>query len=174
LKLTQSGTSNAKLAKRKLNNIIEIFYSRNCDVLVPQIIKFLFHLSKQKEQKLITIPKIINLTDNILANSSIRKCAVLTLCELAYEIFFNQKLNVSENAEMYEREMDTQKEVIISMMMKFLDDDEVRMIIIRRQNKKRKKRKKTGGKKYIFYHKKKIIFVWKNIKEVKKILEKKG
>jgi hypothetical protein len=123
-------------------------------VLVPQIIKFLFQLTKQKDHKVITIPKIINLTDTILANSSIRQCAMLTLCELAFNIFFDYQLPepiAEANANQHERDMNTQKEVVISMMMKFLDDNEVRMMMIMITRKKKGKRRKYGSKMNIFF-----------------------
>lgn len=47
-------------------------------------------MSKQRERKLITVPKIINITDTLLANNAIVKCSTLALCELAYEFFFKQ------------------------------------------------------------------------------------
>lgn len=122
---------------------------------MPNIMKFLFHLSKQKDKKLITIPKIINITDNLLANNMIRNGSIISLVELAFEIFFIQKISSStissplsmtssknavggntgvaatemapiESAELQIKDLSTQKEVVFSMLMKFMNYYDVR------------------------------------------------
>lgn len=95
---------------------------RNSEAVVQNIIKFLFHLSKQKEKNIITIPKIINITDTLLANSAIINSSTLALNEVAYEFFFQQ--TPPEEWKLL-REIYTQKEVAFNMLIKFLDNVEV-------------------------------------------------
>lgn len=52
------------------------------------MIKFLIQLTHKSDRKLITIPKIISITNNLLANNAVLDCAVLALKSLSYEIFF--------------------------------------------------------------------------------------
>lgn len=83
---------------------------------------FLLCLSQQ-----VTVPKIINVTDNLLANNAQVKCGTLALIELAYDFFFKDvapdtnTMTVAHS----EVEMITQKEVAFSMLMKFMDDVQV-------------------------------------------------
>lgn len=56
-------------------------------VLIQPIIKFLIKLSAKNEKKLIDIPKIISIINNLLANYNIRDVAVQALKTLSYEIF---------------------------------------------------------------------------------------
>lgn len=115
---------------------------------MPNIMKFLFHLSKQKDKKIITIPKIINITDNLLANNMIRNGSINSLVELAYEIFFMQRILppppsssassslatsptgtttiISESEELQIKDLSTQREVVFSMLMKFVNYYDVR------------------------------------------------
>lgn len=104
----------------KYLEMIETGSVRKSEILIGNIMKFLFHLSKQKDKKIITIPKIINITDNLLANNNIRSCSVLSLVELAYELFFNENV-ILDTTELYTKELNTQKEVVFSMLIKFLD-----------------------------------------------------
>lgn len=71
-------------------------HRRNSHVIIPSIIKFLFYLSKQKDKKLITVPKIINITDTLLANGGNVRGSTEALLELAHEFFFydNMMMNV--------------------------------------------------------------------------------
>lgn len=111
--------------------------------------KFLFHLSKQKDKKIITIPKIINITDNLLANNMTRNGSIISLVELAYEIFLIQRISSSpsisscssatssigtamilpESEELQIKDLSTQREVVFSMLMKFMNYYDVRKSI---------------------------------------------
>ncbi|XP_050316699.1 uncharacterized protein LOC126750928 isoform X2 [Bactrocera neohumeralis] len=73
-----------------LNNLdlIENGIVRNGPVIIPPMIKFLIQLTHKSDRKLITIPKIISITNNLLANNAVLDCAVLALKSLSYEIFF--------------------------------------------------------------------------------------
>ncbi|GAB0090643.1 huntingtin [Sergentomyia squamirostris] len=111
--------------------IMETGCVRKCEMVIGSIYKFLFHLCKQsKEKKLITIPKIINITDNLLANSTIRKCSIRALVELGHELFFGadtlvRSVGVVESG----GEWNTEKEVVFTMMLKFLDYTEVQRAV---------------------------------------------
>lgn len=86
-------------------------------------------MSKQKEKKIITIPKIINITDTLLANSTIMKTSTLALNEIAYEFFFHQQMAIEfADTEINTKEINTQKEVAFSMLIKFLDNVEVSFV----------------------------------------------
>lgn len=112
--------------------------SRNSHIIIPSIIKFLFYLSKQKDKKLITIPKIINVTDTLLANGGNVQGSTEALLVLAHEFFFQTDVTVSvgndgnetktvgdAETKINRREANTQKEVAFSMLLKFLDDPKV-------------------------------------------------
>lgn len=72
-----------------------------------------------------TIPKIINITDNLLANSITNNGSIEALCQLTHEIYF--PLNIQDGdsdeniVETSENELYTQKEVVFSMLLKFID-----------------------------------------------------
>ncbi|XP_075150769.1 huntingtin isoform X2 [Haematobia irritans] len=68
-------------------DIIEGGIARNGLYLITPMIKFLIKLSSRNERNLIKIPRIISITNNLLANSSVRDVAVQALKTLAYEIF---------------------------------------------------------------------------------------
>lgn len=70
-------------------------HRRNSHVIIPSIIKFLFYLSKQKDKKLITVPKIINITDTLLANGGNVRGSTEALLELAHEFFFYDNMTMS-------------------------------------------------------------------------------
>lgn len=93
---------------------------RDSEIVVPSIIKFLFCLTKEKDRKLITIPKIINITDTLLANDV--KSGSRALNELAFKFFFDE--SVCDDFSM--KEINTQKEVALRMLIKFLHVKEVR------------------------------------------------
>lgn len=105
--------------------------------VVPSTFRFLFLLSRLKDKKLVSIPKIINLCDNLLANRSVVPSGTLALKELAIEFFFKQsdKTATSESVSLSAEEMlaqkdsNTQKEVAFSMLIKFLDAIEVQRIV---------------------------------------------
>ncbi|XP_062536055.1 huntingtin [Armigeres subalbatus] len=92
--------------------------------LMPCIVKFLFILSHSKDRaKIINIPKIINICDNLLANALIRKTAIASLQSLVHEIFLLYKVAPSGlGSELLMAEVATQKEVILNMMIKFPEE----------------------------------------------------
>uniref|UniRef100_A0A6B2E671 Huntingtin n=1 Tax=Phlebotomus kandelakii TaxID=1109342 RepID=A0A6B2E671_9DIPT len=105
--------------------IIETGSVRKCEVVIGSIYKFLFHLCKSKDKKIITIPKIINITDNLLANSGIRTCSIRALVELGHELFFNAPPTSTGG----KSEWNTEKEVVFTMMLKFLDYAQVQRAV---------------------------------------------
>ncbi|KAL1376706.1 hypothetical protein pipiens_004323 [Culex pipiens pipiens] len=99
--------------------LLETGTIRGSEVLIGRIIKFLILLPHTKERsKVVDIPKIINICDNMLANGLIRDTAIASLQVLAHEIFFLNRAvdqtNLGEHA--------TQKEVILNMMIKFPEE----------------------------------------------------
>lgn len=109
--------------------IIRFFDCRNSHVVIPHIIKFLFYLSKQKEKTLITIPKIINVTDTLLANSVTQNGYIEALRELAYEFYVRQSIGDADATDLTPtaaKELSTQKEVAFSMLLKFIESPMVR------------------------------------------------
>lgn len=108
--------------------IIETGCVRKCEMVICSIFRFLFHLCKQsKEKKIITIPKIINITDNLLANSNIRVCSIRALVELGHELFFN--CSQSPPNQGGKGEWNTEREVVFTMMLKFLDYAQVQRAV---------------------------------------------
>lgn len=127
-------------------------HHRNSHVIIPSIIKFLFYLSKQKDKKLITVPKIINITDTLLANGGNVRGSTEALLELAHEFFFQETMQgVGEGGDaaaaagdadidaktmgdaeskLKRMEANTQKEVAFSMLLKFLEYPQVRHEIL--------------------------------------------
>lgn len=102
------------------------------DILGPKIVQFLTCLTKVKDKKLLTIPKIINIIDNLLAttNVMVKNCGVQALMVLVMELFFRKNYIKPDdkNPEMekaFYKEINTQREVVFSMMMKFLNHPEI-------------------------------------------------
>lgn len=93
--------------------------------MTPQIITFLFHLARQRDNTQMTIPKIINITDNLLANSITSNGSIEALCQLAHEIYFpaivRGAADHAQTAHTSDKETYTQKEVVLSMLLKFID-----------------------------------------------------
>ncbi|CAO1418775.1 unnamed protein product [Diamesa serratosioi] len=111
----------------------QLEYIENClvlqaDILGPKIVQFLICLTKVKDKKLLTIPKIINIIDNLLAttNVMVKNCGVQALIVLVMELFFRKNYikpddKHPEMEEAFYKEINTQREVVFSMMMKFLN-----------------------------------------------------
>lgn len=92
--------------------------------------KFLFYLAKQKEKPQMTIPKIINITDNLLANSITKNGSVEALFQLALEIYFPRNFDKeSDDSQQSAKEQNTQKEVVFSMLLKFIDSFAIKRMI---------------------------------------------
>ncbi|KAH8363432.1 hypothetical protein KR084_010163 [Drosophila pseudotakahashii] len=69
-------------------DLIENGIDRNAFIIVPPMLRFLVQLTHKSDRQLITIPKIISITNNLLANGSVREVALLALKTLSYELFF--------------------------------------------------------------------------------------
>lgn len=94
---------------------------RNSDVLTPKVVTFLFFLAKQKEKPQMSVPKIINITDNLLANSITNNGCVEALYHLAFEIYFPRHIDGETDEPQHTiKELNTQKEVVFSMLLKFI------------------------------------------------------
>lgn len=90
--------------------------------------KFLFYLTKQKEKPQMSTPKIINITDNLLANSITKNGSVEALFQLAFEIYFPR--NDPDDSQQNQKELNTQREVVFSMLLKFIDSVKVCLMLI--------------------------------------------
>lgn len=98
------------------------FFYRNSNILTPKVVKFLFYLAKQKEKPQMSVPKIINITDNLLANSITNNGSIEALYQLALEIYFPRYIENDTDGQQYTiKELNTQKEVVFSMLLKFID-----------------------------------------------------
>ncbi|ALC47217.1 htt [Drosophila busckii] len=137
--------------------LIENGIDRNAHMLVPVMLKFLVQLTHKSDRQLITIPKIISITNNLLANGAVRNVALLALKTLSYELFFmhhiaeesleqpdnaagrrascQSPLTAQPTAETKEallaqrRELDTQKEVVLGMLEKFIEARDVQQLL---------------------------------------------
>uniref|UniRef100_A0A182NCJ2 Huntingtin n=1 Tax=Anopheles dirus TaxID=7168 RepID=A0A182NCJ2_9DIPT len=99
----------------------------DADELMRQVVRFLFQLcGLVREKPLVTVPKIINICDNLLANHVIRRTAIASVQALSHELFL---LRLSDNnlaAKVLEAaESNTQKEVVLNMLIKFPDELDV-------------------------------------------------
>lgn len=107
------------------------FIYRDSNVLTPKVVKFLFFLAKQKEKPQMSIPKIINITDNLLANSITNNGSVEALYHLAFEIYFPRHIDDGDLDEPQHtmKELNTTKEVVLSMLLKFIGHSKVNGIL---------------------------------------------
>lgn len=78
-----------------------------------------------------SIPKIINITDNLLANSITNNGSVEALYHLAFEIYFPRHIDDGDSDEPQHtaKELNTTKEVVLSMLLKFFGHFKVRGIM---------------------------------------------
>lgn len=77
-----------------------------------------------------SIPKIINITDNLLANSITNNGSVEALYHLAFEIYFPRHIDGdSDEPQQTTKELNTQKEVVFSMLLKFISHFKVKTIL---------------------------------------------
>lgn len=116
----------------KIMDLIESGMVHDAEMVANSMIKFLINLTKQKERK-ITIPKIINIIDNLLATTSsvVKSCGLKCLIALSTELFFKRRTCSDQSEEalmMHSKEINTQKEVVFSMMLKFLNSSDVSII----------------------------------------------
>ncbi|XP_064551246.1 uncharacterized protein htt [Drosophila montana] len=152
--------SKSVIFEQILNNLdlIESGIDRNAPIIVPVMLKFLMQLTHKSDRQLITIPKIISITNNLLANGAVRDVALLALKTLSYELFFmhsplDEALEEDASAQQQRRgscqspltavptqdtkeallaqrrELDTQKEVVLGMLEKFIDARAVQQLL---------------------------------------------
>ncbi|XP_049538102.1 huntingtin [Anopheles darlingi] len=100
--------------------------------LMRQVVRFLFKLSAlNRDKPIVTVPKIINICDNLLANHLIRQTAIASVKALSHEVFLlcasNGSGTSSKGFEL--TECCTQKEVVINMLIKFPEELEVYHIL---------------------------------------------
>ncbi|XP_050082071.1 huntingtin [Anopheles aquasalis] len=100
--------------------------------LMRQVVRFLFKLSAlNRDKPMVTVPKIINICDNLLANHLIRQTAIASVKALSHEVFlvrsFNGSATSSKGFEL--TECCTQKEVVMNMLIKFPEELEVYHIL---------------------------------------------
>uniref|UniRef100_A0A1B0B3C5 Huntingtin n=1 Tax=Glossina palpalis gambiensis TaxID=67801 RepID=A0A1B0B3C5_9MUSC len=155
--------------------IIENGIARNGQIVIGPMIRFLVKLSSKSERNVISMPKIISITNNLLANCNIRETAIEALKTLAYELFLiatnNPKhalRNIASNDCMLNsthqatsdakkqtnsltfvtgnllshsdnnssitssrnnKELDTQKEVVLGMLEKFIESVDCQQVL---------------------------------------------
>ncbi|XP_053680458.1 huntingtin [Anopheles nili] len=101
------------------------------EALMRQVVRFLFQLSGLvREKPLVSIPKIINICDNLLANNVIRRTAIASVQALSHEIFLLRLSSKSIASKVFEAaECSTQKEVVLNMLIKFPDELDVYRVV---------------------------------------------
>uniref|UniRef100_A0A2M4B803 Huntingtin n=2 Tax=Anopheles marajoara TaxID=58244 RepID=A0A2M4B803_9DIPT len=100
--------------------------------LMRQVVRFLFKLSAlNRDKPMVTVPKIINICDNLLANHLIRQTAIASVKALSHEVFLLCSSNGSgTSSKGFElTECCTQKEVVMNMLIKFPEELEVYNIL---------------------------------------------
>ncbi|KNC31562.1 hypothetical protein FF38_12739 [Lucilia cuprina] len=95
-------------------DIIESGIARNGLFMITPIIKFLIKLSSKSERNLITIPKIISIINNLLANYNIRDVAVQALKTLSYEMFLMTQYQQRQQQQTTTSPKETQLSSLIS------------------------------------------------------------
>lgn len=97
--------------------------------IIPSIVKFLYKLTFQTDNKLMTIPKLLNIANNLLVNNSIKNANMLGIKTLSFEMFVDgggvgavhaPGLHCGRGSESAV-ELNAQKEVLIGMLEKFID-----------------------------------------------------
>ncbi|KAL9892588.1 huntingtin isoform 3-T3 [Glossina fuscipes fuscipes] len=160
---------------RKSLDIIENGIARNGQIVIGPMIRFLVKLSSKSERNVISMPKIISITNNLLANCNIRETAIEALKTLAYELFLiatnnpkNALRNIASSDCMLKsthqatsdakkqtnsltfvtgnllshsdnnssitssrnnKELDTQKEVVLGMLEKFIESVDCQQVL---------------------------------------------
>ncbi|KFB36381.1 AGAP003681-PA-like protein [Anopheles sinensis] len=101
------------------------------EALMRQVVRFLFQLTGLvREKPLVTIPKIINICDNLLANNTVRRTALASVQALSHEVFLLRPTGKSLAPKVLEEaECSTQKEVVLNMLIKFPDELAVYRIV---------------------------------------------
>lgn len=102
--------------------------------LIPTIIKFLYKLTFQADTKLMTIPKLLNVANNLLVNNSIKSANMLGIKTLSFEMFLNGRGSAHAVGGPYcgsdlAVELNAQKEVLIGMLEKFIDSTKCQEVL---------------------------------------------
>uniref|UniRef100_A0A182QCB2 Huntingtin n=1 Tax=Anopheles farauti TaxID=69004 RepID=A0A182QCB2_9DIPT len=99
----------------------------DADQLMRQVVRFLFQLcGLVRDKPLVTVPKIINICDNLLANHMIRRTSIASVQALTHELFLLRLSGTNFAAKVLEvAECNTQKEVVLNMLIKFPDELDV-------------------------------------------------
>lgn len=103
---------------------LSLFIFRLTNVLIPKIFQFLVHLSygKQHSKSIIGIPKIIQLCDGLMASgqSPVTHC-IPAIQPMVEDVFlFRNKSNTTDF-----KELETTREVLLSMLLRLLEYYEV-------------------------------------------------
>lgn len=89
--------------------------------IIPAIIRFLFKLTYQTDKSLMTIPKLLNIANNLLVNNSIKNANILGIKTLSFKMFMDGKSSNKAYGTTVGSELNAQKEVLIGMLEKFID-----------------------------------------------------
>ncbi|KAJ8336106.1 hypothetical protein SKAU_G00394490 [Synaphobranchus kaupii] len=108
---------------------IEVGQFRDSEAIVPSIFFFLVLLSYERyhSKQIISIPKIIQLCDGIMASG--RKAvthAIPALQPIVHDLFVLRGSNKADAG----RELDTQKEVVVSMLLRLIQHHQVLQMFI--------------------------------------------
>lgn len=126
-------------------DVIEKGRVKDSEWLIQNLIRFLFLLNNKK---LINNPKIIHITDNLLANPGIRECSLRALIQLSEELFFH-RMGMDGEGEEEDTESSTEKEFIFSILMKFLNYRDVqRNVFLILSTQRRRRRGGSTGEEY--------------------------
>lgn len=96
--------------------------------IIPSIMRFLYKLAFQNDKKLMTIPKLLNIANNLLVNNSIKNANMLGIKTLSFEMFVGRGAATTRRGE-GSMELNAQKEVLIGMLEKFIDSTECQKVL---------------------------------------------
>lgn len=103
--------------------------------IIPSIVKFLYKLTFQTDTKLMTIPKLLNIVNNLLVNNSIKNANMLGIKTLSFEMFVSGSGTGAAHAagpqcgSVMTVELNAQKEVLIGMLEKFIDSTDCQKVL---------------------------------------------
>ncbi|KAL5284302.1 HTT family protein [Megaselia abdita] len=98
--------------------------------LIPSIVRFLYKLTFQTDKKLMTIPKLLNIANNLLVNNSIKNANMLGIKTLSFEMFVDGGGAAAHAARpTVAVELNAQKEVLIGMLEKFIDSTDCQEVL---------------------------------------------
>lgn len=101
--------------------------------IIPSIVKFLYKLTFQTDTNLMTIPKLLNIVNNLLVNNSIKNANMLGIKTLSFEMFVSGRgaahaVGPHCGSDMTV-ELNAQKEVLIGMLEKFIDSTDCQKVL---------------------------------------------